>query len=111
MRIQDSHAYAGKILRVDLNSRTTSIEPTVSYARDWLGGSGIGVWILYNEVKPHITVYSPANRLIFGAGALVGTLAPGASRLSVDSKNAKTSGLGTSNSDSHFAPDIEVRWL
>jgi aldehyde:ferredoxin oxidoreductase len=107
MRIQDSHAYAGKILRVDLNSRTTSIEPTVNYARDWLGGSGIGVWILYNEVKPRVTAYSPANRLIFGAGALVGTLTPGASRLSVDSKNAKTSGIGTSNSDSHFAPELK----
>jgi aldehyde:ferredoxin oxidoreductase len=107
MATEKIHSYAGKILRVDLSTGIIATEPTINYAKEWLGSSGIGVWILYNEVKPRISVYSPANRLIFGAGALVGTLAPGASRVSVDSKNAKTSGIGTSNSDSHFAPELK----
>ena len=107
MKRREIYVYAGKILRVDLTTGTISSDPSLKYAREWLGGSGIGVWILYNEVKPGITPYSPANRLILGAGALVGTLAPGASRMSADSKNAKTLGIGTSNSDSHFGPALK----
>lgn len=101
------YAYAGKILRVDLGSGSFFCEPTAKYARDWLGGSGIAQWILYNELKPWVTPYAPANRLIFSAGPLVGTLAPGASRMSADSKNAVTLGVGTSNADSFFGPELK----
>lgn len=101
------YAYAGKILRVDLGSGSFSCEPTEKYAREWLGGSGIAQWVLYNEVKPWVTPYAPANRLIFSAGPLVGTLAPGASRMSADSINAQTLGVGTSNADSFFGPQLK----
>ena len=99
--------YAGKIVRVDLSSASISLEPTMKYAREWLGGGGIDQWILYNEVKPWITPYAPANILTFGAGPLVGTMAPGASRVSAGSKNALTLGVGSSNSDSRFGPELK----
>jgi len=101
------YGYAGKILRVDLSSGSISVEPTMKYAREWLGGGGIDQWILYNEMKPWITPYAPANRLTFGAGPLVGTMAPGASRISAGSKNALTLGVGSSNCDSHFGPELK----
>ena len=99
---QEIYGYAGKVLRIDLDALSVSVEPTIRYAREWLGGSGIGQWILYNEVGPRVTPYAPANRLIFGAGPLVGTLAPGSSRLSADSMNAYTLGVGSSSCDTHF---------
>jgi len=101
------YGYAGKILRVDLSSASISLEPTMKCARQWLGGGGIDQWILYNEVKPWITPYAPANLLTFGAGPLVGTMAPGASRVSAGSKNALTLGVGSSNSDSRFGPELK----
>lgn len=107
LREQSIYGYTGKILRVDLTAGRISIESTVRYAREWLGGSGIAQWILYNEVKPWITPYAPANRLIIGTGPLNGTLAPGASRVTADSKNALTLGVGSSNSDGHFAPELK----
>ena len=57
MRIQDSHAYAGKILRVDLNSRTTSIEPTVSMLESgWEAQvSGYGYYITKSN---HVLLYT-----------------------------------------------------
>jgi len=100
-------AYAGKILRINLSNGSISTEPTESYAKEWLGASGIATRILYSEVKPWVTPYSPANRLIFGAGALVGTLAPGASRMSGESINTLTGGFGTSNCDSHFGGQLK----
>ena len=107
MKKRDLYGYAGKILRVDLDSGIFYCEPTVNYAREWLGGSGIAQWILYNEVKPWATPYDPANRLVFSAGPLVGTLAPGASRMSADSRSPVTFGVGTSNSCSHFGPELK----
>lgn len=100
-------AYSGKILRVDLGSRSFTQEPTIKYAREWLGGSGLAQWILYNEVKPWATPYSPANRLIFNAGPLVGTLAPGASRISADSRSPMTLGVGSSNADGFFGLQLK----
>lgn len=107
MKKQKSFAYAGKILRVDLDSFRFTFEPTSNYAKDWLGGSGIGQWILYNEAKPWVTPYAPANRLIFSVGPLTGTFAPGASRMSADSLNPTTLGVGSSNVDSFFGGQLK----
>jgi aldehyde:ferredoxin oxidoreductase len=43
--------YGGTILRVDLSEGTISREPTTSYSNDYLGGRGINVRILYDEVQ------------------------------------------------------------
>lgn len=104
---REIYGYAGKILRVDLSAIRISIEPTILYAREWLGGSGLAQWILYNEVRPNITPYGPANKLVIGAGPLNGTLAPGASRISADSKGPLTGGVGSSNSDGHFSAELK----
>jgi aldehyde:ferredoxin oxidoreductase len=100
-------AYAGKILRIDLNTGKVSLELTENYCRDWLGGTGVAQWILYNELKPWVTPYDPANRLIFGTGPLNGTLAPTASRLSADTKNPITNGVGSSNAAGFFAGELK----
>ena len=107
MKNNKMYGYVGKILRADLSTGSISYEPTMKYAREWLGGGGIDQWILYNEVKPWITPYAPANRLTFGVGPLVGTMAPGASRVSAGSINGLTLGVGSSNCDSRFGPELK----
>lgn len=103
----NSFALAGKILRVDLTSGKVWTEPTARYAEEWIGGRGINVWILFNEVKPWVTPFDPANRLIFGTGVLVGTLAPAATRLTIEAKSPVTGGLGSANSCGHFSPELK----
>ena len=108
MTKRDIYSYAGMILRVNLGDGSFIYEPTAKYAREWLGGSGTAQWILYNEVKPWVAPYDPANRLIFSVGPLTGTLAPGGSRMSGDSINAMTNGVGSSNIDSFFAGQLKA---
>ncbi len=105
--VDKMHAYAGKILRVNLSSEKITIEPITKYTTRFLGGRGINQWILYNEVKPGIWPFDPANRLVFGTGVLVGTPAPGACRYTVDSKNVYTGGVGSANSGGHFGPELK----
>lgn len=98
---------AGKILRVDLTSERISTEGTEKYARRFLGGRGINDLILLNEMKPETKWSDPENLLCFGIGALVGTLAPGACRVSIDSKNAFNDGIGSANFGGHFGAEVK----
>jgi len=100
-------AYAGKILRINLSDGRISTEPTAKYAKEWLGASGMAVKILYDELKPWVTPYEPANRLIFGSGALVGTTAPGASKMNVSTLGPMTGGWASGLSDSYFGGQLK----
>jgi len=102
-----SGGLAGKILRVDLSSKNISTEDTEKYARRFLGGRAVGSFILLNEMAPETKWSDPENMLIFSAGPLVGTLAPGACRVSIDTKNVFNNGKGSANCGGHFGPELK----
>jgi len=102
-----THAYAGQILRVNLSTGRIDREPTLDYARDWVGGPGLAIKILYDELRDWVTPYDPANKLIFGAGALLGTPAPGACKMNVSALSPLTGGWGSSCSDSYLGGQLK----
>ncbi|MFC1950439.1 aldehyde ferredoxin oxidoreductase family protein, partial [Chloroflexota bacterium] len=75
-----SFGWTGQILRVDLSKKESITEDTEPYTRSFVGGRGINVKVIYDEVGPEVLPYDAENRLCFGPGPLGGTLAPGASR-------------------------------
>ena len=99
--------FTGQILRVNLSTSRIGIEPTEPYFLQTLGGRGLGQDILFDELDPSADPLGPENKIILSAGPLVGTLAPGASRLSVDFKNVQTRGVGSSNVGGHLAPELK----
>lgn len=103
----DLYGYAGKILRLNLSDRKIWSESTAKYAKQWLGASGIAIKILYDEVKPWVTPYEPANKLVFGAGPLIGTTAPGANKMNLSTVGPMTGGWATSSSDSYVGGQIK----
>ena len=74
--------WSGKILRVDLSNKSSSIEQTAPYL-PFVGGRGINVKIMFDEVGPEVAPFDPENRIIFGPGVLTGTPAPTASRMKI----------------------------
>ena len=98
---------AGQILRVDLSTGKIWAEETEKYAREYIGGRGINSLILFNEMGRETTWSDPENPLIFGVGALVGTLAPGACRTSIETKNVFNNGKGSANVGGHFGPELK----
>jgi aldehyde:ferredoxin oxidoreductase len=104
---QGLFSYAGKILRVNLSNREITTEPTAKYAREWLGSSGIAIKVLYDELRSWVTPYDPANKLIFGAGALQGTLAPGACKMNVSTLGPRTGGWASGCSDSYVGGQLK----
>jgi len=101
-----SYLYGGTILRVDLSKGKVSKEPTAPYAADFLGGRGVNVKILYDEVPPGTDPLDPASPLIFGVGPLCGTPVP-ASRVEVTARSPETGFLGTSNFGGFFGPELK----
>lgn len=72
--------WSGKILRVDLSKKKSSAEAVTPYTKSFIGGRGISVKIMYDEVDPKISPFDPENMLLFAPGVLTGTPAPTASR-------------------------------
>ncbi len=65
--------WTGKILWIDLTTKTTRVEelPPEIY-HDFIGGKGLGAYLLHRELKPGIDPLSPENILFFLTGPLQG---------------------------------------
>jgi aldehyde:ferredoxin oxidoreductase len=91
--------YAGKILVIDLDSGNISKEETdPKDCLGFIGGMGRNIRILMDGMDPAVDALSDKNILAFGAGPLVGTFAPTASRSEISARSPLTGLLGTANS-------------
>ncbi|MBL7167986.1 hypothetical protein ISS40_04875 [Candidatus Bathyarchaeota archaeon] len=85
--------YAGKFLRVDMSEGKLSDEVfDEATLRKYLGGTGIGAKILYEEVPPDADWSDPVNRVTIGSGPLGGTAVGGSGTISIVTKGAMTGG-------------------
>jgi len=90
---QKIKGFTGKILRVDLTVGTLEDWYWDEQAyRSYLGGTGMGVKILYDEVPPDADWSDPVNRVTIASGPLGGTSVGGSGTVSVVTKGALTGG-------------------
>jgi len=80
-----SGGWSGKILRVDLSTGRIWTEDTIERYKEYLGGTGIGYKVMWDEVPAGTRPYDPENRIIFGVGPLAGTGAPSSGRTAITS--------------------------
>jgi len=80
------YGYAGKILRVELSSKSATVVPTADY-RAFLGGKGMAAKIYWDEVSPDVSAFDERNVLIFAVGPLAGLPVLGSSRWEVCGKS------------------------
>jgi len=95
----------GSLARINLTDKEISLEDFSKYT-DFIGGRGVNQYILFNEMPLDTSPFDPGTPIIFGAGLLAGTEAPGSSRLNIDSKNVLTGGIGSSNVGGNFASEM-----
>jgi len=88
--VNTQHGWAGKILRIDLSTGKISMQDSRNYVPKFLGGLGIGLKILWDEVPAEIGPFDPENRIVFAVGPLTGTYAPTNGRTIVISKSPQT---------------------
>ncbi len=101
------YGITGNTLRVNLTSREIKVEDNSVYYRDFLTSSGYAAKIIYDEVKDWVTPFDPTNKVIFSAGALIGTVAPGACKMNISTIGPMTGGWATGSSDSYVAMELK----
>ncbi len=100
--------FSGKMLHVDLTKRTIDHSHTdFELVSKFIGGRGINSKLVYDGLMQNTDPLGPENILVFGAGPLVGTLAPAAGRYTVSSKSPLTGLFSDSNSGGHFGPELK----
>ena len=102
------NGYAGTLLRVDLTRGEVRTEATPhSVVRRFLGGRGLGAYLLYTEVKKGADPLGPENKLYASTGPLSGTLFPGACKMDFAAKSPLTGGYGSSSMGGKLAAELK----
>jgi aldehyde:ferredoxin oxidoreductase len=100
--------WTGTAVRINLTRGTIKKEPLrEDWAREYVGGRGLGARYLWEEVDPTVDPFSPKNKLLFVTGPLTGTNASCGARYMVVTKGALTGAITTSNSGGHWGPELK----
>ena len=101
--------YAGKILYVDLSSGSVSEEELPEQTcREFIGGYGLGIRVLYEQIKPRTDPLSAGNMLGFVTGVLTGTSIPGSGRYGVVTKSPLTGAWCEANAGGTLGPELKT---
>ena len=96
--------YHGRYLRIDLNSGTANyVELSESVLRRFLGGVGLGTWLLHHESPSGVDPLAREAALVFCFSPLVGTPLTTSAKFAVVAKSPLTFRLNDALSSSHFA--------
>ncbi|MFA5906827.1 MAG: aldehyde ferredoxin oxidoreductase family protein, partial [Desulfobacula sp.] len=102
------NGYMGKILNVDLTTGDIREEelPDRVYEK-YLGGMGLGAYLLYGRIPADADPLGPENILGFLPGLLTGTGSLFTGRWMVVGKSPLTGGWGDANCGGNFSPAIK----
>ncbi|MEM2098333.1 MAG: aldehyde ferredoxin oxidoreductase family protein [Candidatus Bathyarchaeia archaeon] len=103
------YGYAGRILRVDLTTGKTLVEPlNIEMARKYIGGIGLGMKLWLDNSKPGVDPFSPENPLVLALGPVSGTMFPTAGNgHAFVSKSPATFGIGEAVAHGTFGAEMK----
>lgn len=92
------YGWNGRLLRVDLTNQIISVEGVDTHAaKDFIGGRGLAIRHLYEEIDPRADPLSSQNKLIFATG----------NRYMVVTKSPLTGALSCSNAGGAFPTEMK----
>jgi len=98
----------GMICRIDLTEEQYWIDPLpYDVARDYIGGAGVAIKLLFDLLPPSVEPLSPNNVLIFAPGPLTGTSVPAASRMAVVTRSPLTGCIAMASAGGYFPAEIK----
>ncbi len=90
-------SYNGKLIRLNLTTGKSQVEEIPkAWLKDFLGGRGLGVKYLYEELKPGVEPLSADNKVIMMMGPLGATTAMSVSRMALVTKSPLTGAVSKS---------------
>jgi aldehyde:ferredoxin oxidoreductase len=109
MEEQSLYGYAGRVLRVDLTTGKTRVEPlNTDIAKKYIGGIGLGMKLWLDNSQPGIDPFSPENPLVLALGPISGTMFPtGGNGHAFVSKSPATFGIGEAVAHGTFGAEMK----
>jgi aldehyde:ferredoxin oxidoreductase len=98
----DARLLVVDLTRGDIHEQT--IEP--AYSREFIGGSGLGARLLWDELDPKRDPLDPASPLLFITGPLTGSAGPTTGRFSICARSPQTGLWGESNIGGFVGPEL-----
>jgi len=96
--------YHGRYLKIDISTgHTETIPIPQKILRNYIGGCGLGTWLLLKETAGNIDPFSPAAPLIVVFSPLVGSPLTTSAKFSILAKSPLTNRINDSLSSSRFA--------
>ena len=100
--------YKDCVLRVNLENGSITKEPlNKEYIKQYMGGEGYGIALMWDETPHDAKPFSPENLLSINTGPLTGTPTPSASRTSTVFISPLTNTIGAANMGSHFGAEMK----
>ena len=100
--------YNGTTLMVNLSTREVTREALdADVLRRFIGGTGLGAYLLFKHCPAGIEPFDPANPLIFVTSPLVGSRLTTSSKFAVLTKSPLTGFIGDSLSSSFMATELK----
>jgi len=100
--------YAGKVLRIDLNTDEIIKAPlSKTMCDEFIGGRGFVAKTLYEELLPDTNPLGKNNLFIIATGPLSGHFLPASGKTHFGSKSPATGGYADSNMGGHFGPALK----
>jgi len=98
------HGFHGRYWRFDLTTgRGAHVAIDEAVLRRFLGGSGLGAWLLHREAPRGVDPFAPEAPLVFAFSPLVGTPLTTSAKFAVVAKSPLTGCISDALSSSHFA--------
>ncbi len=98
---------SGRILHVDLTTRTLEVEnPPEVFFRKYLGGSAMGLYYILKLTQPGVEAFEPGNVITFMDSLLTGSPIAGQSRICVNSRSPLVDGIGDSQAGGFFPAEL-----
>jgi aldehyde:ferredoxin oxidoreductase len=96
--------YHGRYLRIDLTRGTSEwVSLPEAVARRYIGGVGLGTWLMHRQCPRGIDPLAPEAPLVFSLSPLVGTPLTTSAKFAILAKSPLTDRLNDALSSSHFA--------
>ncbi len=100
--------YQNKVLRISLSDKKTSVEPlNMDWAKKYIGGKGLGIKYLYEEIEPGTDPFSPENKMILMTGPFTGTTVPCSGKLAIISRSPATGTILDCSIGGHVAAELK----
>lgn len=105
--------YMGKFVRVNLSEQKVRVENLFDYLpeevlKTWIGGRGLGVYLMLKEVDPKVDPLSPENKAFVMTGPVTGSGASiEAGRWCSVTKSPETYTVHDSHSGGKFGPHLK----